>query len=43
MGLNFAGAVGTGKNARNTRSKSRVTKKFDTGVAGVFGEAVRTM
>ena len=33
VGLNFAGAVGTGKKARITRSKSLVTKLFVTGGA----------
>jgi len=43
IGLNFAGAIGDGKNAQNTRSKSRITKFFVTGVAGVLEEAVRDM
>jgi len=42
-GLNLAGAVGVGKNARNTRSYSLVTKFFVTGVAGASAEAVRAV
>jgi len=40
IGLNFIGAVGVGKNARNMRSKSRVTKLFVASGAGALGEAV---
>ena len=40
VGLNFVGAVGAGKKARIVRSKSRVTKLFVTGRAGVLGGAL---
>jgi len=41
MGLNFVGAVGEGKKARNVRSKSHVSKLFVTVDAGSVEEALR--
>ena len=40
IGLNFAGAVGVGKNARNVRSNSRVSKFFVAGGARGVKEEV---
>ncbi len=40
VGLNFAGGGGVGKNARNTRSHSRVTKFFVANWTGGGGEAL---
>jgi len=42
-GFNLAGAVGVGKNVHNTRSNSRVTRFFVTGIAGASEEAVHAV
>jgi len=41
IGLNLLGAMGVGKNVRNVRSKSRVTKLFVACGAGALGGSVR--